>query len=260
MLPGRSRGQPFLHHLGGAEDIQRTNGIPFHTHCPHGTNALVGAWQLTNRADTVNISDCYSQILEPPAGLDVLPHPWKMLNSYSFWQRSIGHERSLLQLLHLSKQNRLSVPYSIHQYSMKPGHHKSPQNQTSSIPNPTPGTMELTGSTPMFSNCLQMWPKVFGTCRSSANTTLQQFFLGVGYRWAVQKVEKPWQMCFFLQSHKYSALRLSTSDPPPLGLKWTNVNSQTLLCKAMSASSMLKPSNPDFISQIAELSINLSNI
>ena len=38
-----------------------------------------------------------------------------------------------MQILHLSKQNRLSVPYSIHQYSMKPGHHKSPQNQTSSI-------------------------------------------------------------------------------------------------------------------------------
>ena len=56
-----------------------------------------------------------------------------VLNSYSFWQNSTRHEQSLLQLLHLSKQNRLSVPYSIHQYSMKPGHHKSPQNQTSSI-------------------------------------------------------------------------------------------------------------------------------
>ena len=32
-----------------------------------------------------------------------------------------------------------------------------------------------------------MWPKVFGTCRGSTNTTLQQFFLGVGYRWAAQE-------------------------------------------------------------------------
>ena len=64
-------------------------------------------------------------------------------------------------------------------------HHKI--RPPASIPNPTPGTMELTGTTPMFSNCLQMWPKVFGTCRGSTNTTLQQFFLGVGYRWAAQE-------------------------------------------------------------------------
>ena len=194
------------------------------------------------------MSGCYSQSLEPPAGLDVLPHPWKMLNSYSFWQHSIGHEQSLLQILHLSKQNRLSVPYSIHQYSMKPGHHKSPQNQTSSI-NPKSHTRHH-GTNGHYTHVQQLPADVAkglwhlqGLHQHHASAVFPWCWVQVG---CTRRGKKHRQMCFFLQSHKYSALRLSTSDPPPLGLKWTNVNSQTLLCKmlflehmAISVSSMM---------------------